>query len=90
MMHSLLPAAVACLWAVTATLIALLPSRDHHWRAAYALIAIGIPILGWLTYANGPWVGLVALAAGASILRWPVIYLFRWVRRGGKRVGPAE
>jgi hypothetical protein len=90
MMHSLLPAAVACLWAITATMIALLPSKDHHWRAAYVLIAVGIPILGWLTYANGPWVGLAALAAGISILRWPVVYLWRWVRRGGKRVGPAE
>ena len=71
----------ACLWAVTATLIAMLPSRDHHWRAAYGLIAAGIPILGWVTYENGPWTGLIVLAAGASILRWPVIYLWRWLRR---------
>jgi hypothetical protein len=72
---------LACLWAVTATLIAMLPSRDHHWRAAYVLIALGIPILGYVTYQNGPWVGLIVLAAGASILRWPLIYLWRWLRR---------
>ncbi|MCB2126254.1 MAG: DUF2484 family protein [Rhodobacteraceae bacterium] len=71
----------ACLWAVTATLIAMLPSRDRHWRAAYGLIAAGIPILGWVTYENGPWTGLMVLAAGASILRWPLIYLWRWLRR---------
>ena len=33
----------ACLWAAIATFVAMLPSRDHHWRAAYALIAVGIP-----------------------------------------------
>lgn len=72
---------LACLWAVTATLIAILPSRDRHWRAAYMLIAAGIPILGWVTLQNGPWVGLIVLAAGASILRWPLIYLWRRMRR---------
>ncbi len=71
---------LACIWAVTATLIAMLPSRDHHWRAAYVLIALGIPILGYVTYQNGPWLGLIVLAAGASILRWPLIYLWRWAR----------
>ncbi len=75
----------ACLWAITATVTAMLPSRDKHWRAAYLLIAIGIPILGYVTYQNGPWVGLVVLAAGASILRWPLIHLWRWARRRGVR-----
>lgn len=72
---------LACLWAITATLIAMLPSRDHHWRAAYGLIGFGIPILGWVSYQNGPWIGLIVLAAGASILRWPLIYLWRRARR---------
>ena len=75
----------ACLWAIVATLTAMLPSRDHHWRAAYLLIAAGIPILGWVTYENGPWIGLIVLAAGASILRWPLIYLWRWLRRKAAR-----
>ena len=75
----------ACIWAVLATVIAMLPSRDHHWRAAYWLIAAGIPILGWVTYQNGPLAGLLVLAAGASILRWPVIYLWRWARRKAAR-----
>jgi len=63
----------------------MLPSRDHHWRAAYALIAAGIPILGWVSWSNGPWVGLIVLAAGASILRWPLIRLWRWLRRKAAR-----
>ncbi|MEM6594639.1 MAG: DUF2484 family protein [Pseudomonadota bacterium] len=83
----------ALLWIVIANFVAMLPSRDHHWKAAYAFIAIGVPILGWLTWENGPWVGLLALAAGVSILRWPVRYLGRWMRRKAgldKPVHPAE
>ncbi|MCB2127873.1 MAG: DUF2484 family protein [Rhodobacteraceae bacterium] len=76
---------LACLWAITATVIAMLPSRDHHWRAAYVMIALGIPIVGGVTYQNGPVLGLIVLAAGASILRWPVIYLWRWLRRKAAR-----
>lgn len=71
--------AFACLWAVVATIIAVLPWRIH-WPAAYALIAVGIPLLGWVTYQNGPILGMLVLAAGVSVLRWPVIYLFRWLR----------
>lgn len=72
---------LACLWAVVATATAMLPSRDQHWRAAYFLIVAGIPILGWVTYQNGALVGLLVLAAGVSVLRWPLIYFWRWVRR---------
>ncbi|MDF1715613.1 MAG: DUF2484 family protein [Antarcticimicrobium sp.] len=72
---------LACLWAVAANLSAMLPSRDNHWRRAYGLIALGIPLLGWVTYQNGPWIGLLVLAAGMSVLRWPVLYLARWLRR---------
>ena len=78
---------LAFLWIVVANLLAMLPSNDHHWRRAYVLIALGVPLLGYVTYENGPWVGLLALAAGASILRWPVIYLTRWMRRLGRHGG---
>ena len=74
-------------WIVSANLIALLPTRDHHWRAAYFLIAIGVPLLAWVTWENGWVIGLICLIAAASILRWPVIYLARWVRRV---IGPSE
>ena len=76
---------LACLWALVANVLATLPSRDSHWTRAYALIAIGIPVLGFVTWQNGPWIGFLVLAAGASVLRWPVIYLSRWVRRKIKR-----
>lgn len=72
---------LVCLWAVAAQVIALTPSRDKHWRVAYVLIAVGIPLLGYVIYENGPWVGLLVLVGAMSILRWPVIYLTRWLRK---------
>ena len=72
---------LACIWVIAATFIAMLPSKRHHWPQAYALIAAGIPLLGYVTYQNGPVAGLLTFIAGASILRWPLIYLWRWVRR---------
>jgi hypothetical protein len=72
---------LACLWALAANLLAMMPSRNHHWRRAYVLMALGVPILGFVTWQNGPWIGLMVMAAGMSVLRWPVIYLGRWMRR---------
>ena len=77
-----------CLWAIAANVAAMFPSKRKHWPSAIVLIAVGIPILGWVTYENGPLWGLLALAAGMSILRWPVFFLWRWVRR--QVMGQAE
>lgn len=74
-------AILVLLWLVAANVAGMLPLRGNHWPAAYVLIAIGVPLLGYVTYENGPWIGMLALAAGASILRWPLIYLWRWIRR---------
>ena len=68
-------------WLVAANVLAMLPSRDNLWTRAYVLIAIGIPLLGYITYTNGPFLGMAFLVAGCSVLRWPVIYLARWIRR---------
>lgn len=73
--------ALGCVWLIAANVLAMVPSRDNHWARAYGLIAVGIPLLGYITYVNGPIYGLLFLIAGASVLRWPVIYLGRWVRQ---------
>ena len=83
------PVLLALVWLVAVNVGGLLPTKDYHWRFAYAMIALGIPLLGWLTWTQGPIVGLLFLAAGASVLRWPLIYLMRWLR-GTKRSEPAE
>jgi len=72
---------LSCIWAVAANVLAMTPSKDHHWRNAYVLIAVGIPIVGYVVFQHGPWIGLLVLAAGCSVLRWPVIYFGRWLRR---------
>ncbi|MBI1418575.1 MAG: DUF2484 family protein [Limimaricola sp.] len=72
-------------WMLVANVLALIPSRDNHWTRAYGLIATGIPLLGYATWQNGPLVGLLLFAAGASILRWPLIFLWRWARRQAAR-----
>jgi hypothetical protein len=82
------PLIAALLWLIIANAIAMLPSRDHHWRAAYLLITIGIPLLGWVTYVEGPIWGMLLLAGGASVLRWPLIHLWRHLWQQSKE--PAE
>ncbi len=72
---------LAALWALIANILAMTPSKDHHWSNAYVLIGVGIPILGFVVWQHGPWIGMLVLAAGMSVLRWPVIYLGRWIRR---------
>jgi len=76
---------LACVWAIVANVLAILPSDDNHWRRAYFLIALEIPLVGFVTFENGPWIGFFVLFAGMSVLRWPVRYLLRWVLRSAGR-----
>lgn len=78
---------LACIWVLVATVIALVPMRSH-WPAAYVLAAVGIPIVGFVTFQNGPIAGMLVLAGGASMLRWPLVHLWRWLK--ARRREPAE
>lgn len=79
---------LAFLWLIIANVLGMIPSKDNMWSRAYGLIAVGIPLLGYVTYQNGPWIGLLFLAAGMSVLRWPVRYLFAWIKRMISRPDP--
>ncbi|MEL7215224.1 MAG: DUF2484 family protein [Pseudomonadota bacterium] len=71
---------LAGLWALVATVIALLP-RKTHWPGAYLLMAALVPVLVLLWREQGPlWAGLMLLGA-MSVLRWPVWFALRWARR---------
>ena len=76
----MLPLMAGFLWLILANMIAMFPSRDHHWTNAYILMAIGVPLLVWIGWTNGPLVATAFLIGGASVLRWPVYFLARWFR----------
>ncbi|MFY0618675.1 DUF2484 family protein [Shimia sp.] len=71
----------AFLWLVAANLRAMFPSKDHHWRFAYVMIAIGVPIVIGVAYQHNIWIALVVLLMGGWIMRWPVIFFWRWLKR---------
>lgn len=70
---------LACGWLVLSNVIGMFPSKKKHWPAAYVLITVGLPLLGYVFWENGIWVTLAVFVAAASILRWPVRYFLRWV-----------
>jgi hypothetical protein len=80
----------AFIWLIVANLRAMFPSKDHHWKFAYVMIAIGIPILIGVAIQNSIWLALVLLGMGAWIMRWPVIYLWRWFKRVSGMETPSD
>lgn len=75
------PLAALSLWIVTAWLLSVILKPRQTWPAAYGLIAIGLPLLFWIFQRHGSLVALAALAVGCLVLRWPLIYLGRWLRK---------
>ena len=63
------------IWLIATTVTALFSSKDRLLRRAYLLIGIGLPILGWVIYQNGPMIALFFLTAGPAVVRWPLDYL---------------
>lgn len=75
---------LVCLWVVAASVAGTLPKR-LHWPCAWGLIVTGIPLLGFITLQAGPVWGLLAMAGGASILRWPLRRFGGWMHRAVSR-----
>ncbi|WP_179380557.1 DUF2484 family protein [Jannaschia marina] len=75
-----MPLIALCLWVVLAWLLQIVLTAKQSWPAAYGLIALGLPLVAWLGLSLGwPW-ALLGVAVMALVLRWPVIYLGRWIR----------
>ena len=53
---------------------------DGALFAAYLLMATGLPLTFCLFQTHGALWTLAFLTAGASILRWPLYFAWRWVR----------
>lgn len=68
-----------CLWIVTAAAVALMPGK-YHWRGAYGLIAVLVPLVCYIWWELGLWYAAGAVVAALSILRWPVRFALRWLR----------
>lgn len=66
-----LAAVLACLWAVAATGVAMLPMR---WQYAPGIaLLLAAPVLIWLLAAEyGPWAGALAVLAFLSMFRRPL------------------
>ena len=64
--------AMFCLWLLAAAAAGLLPPRWERRPSAAALVATGVPILGFLTWLHGPMVGLLALGLGVMLLWRPL------------------
>lgn len=81
------PPVWVAMWVVAAGLLSMLPTRRSHWPLAWVLLGIGLPLLGWTFAAAGPLWGLLALGVGCAVLRWPLRYGLRHLRRlaGGDR-----
>ena len=75
------PLVLIGLWVVLAFVMAAVPSTDNHWRRAYILIGVGLPIIVWITLNNGILMGALGFIIGGLVLRWPVYFLWQWIKR---------
>jgi len=83
------PLPLFCIWIIVAAMIGFAPAR-FHWRGAYALIGLGVPLLIWMAFEQPVWVTALCTLAAASVLRWPLIRLGRWVRARLGFAGPVQ
>ena len=72
-------------WVVLATLIGLMPRR-FHWRGAILLMVLLVPLVPYVWVQVNPFIALLFLAGVLSILRWPLIFLGRWINRQFTRI----
>lgn len=66
----------ACLWALAATVTALLPMRLQY-PPGLTLLVLAPVLIVWLGVDHGHWVAGIGLAGFASMFRKPLIYLLR-------------
>lgn len=70
-----------CVWALIANVIALFPSKRHHWPAAYALLAFSVPMMAVIIYENDGLLIAAAILIWISTMRWPIRYGWIWIKQ---------
>lgn len=71
----------ACLWALAATVVALLPMR-YQYVPGVVLLALAPVLILWMGVAIAWWAGFLALAAFVSMFRKPLRYF--WAKARGE------
>ena len=74
---------VACVWAISATITALLPMR-RQMIPGVTLLATALPLLGWIGWQHGWLLAVLGLLGFLSMMRNPLIYFVK--RAMGKPV----
>ncbi|GGH52107.1 DUF2484 family protein [Frigidibacter albus] len=78
--------ALVLIWMLAANVPLLVADRRRR-AAGYALVLLGVPILGYVTWQVGPVWGLILLGLGAAMLRWPPLTLGRALLHPGQGRG---
>lgn len=73
------PVIAGCLWVLCATVTALMPMRHQTVPGLTLLIAAPV-LIGWLGYAHGWWLSVLALLAFGSMFRNPLRYFYARAR----------
>lgn len=84
--------AAVLLWGCLASLLPWLRPR-HQMPGLWLVVALGVPVLGWITLVLGPLLGLVVFMLGLGVLlRSPLTLVRRRAGRAGQGLngGPAE
>lgn len=71
-----LPLVLAAIWALAATVTALLPMRLQVWSGIPLLVAAPV-LLVWIGYEHGIWWVAIGLLAVLSMFRNPLLFLGR-------------
>jgi hypothetical protein len=84
------PLGAFVLWLLATVLTARVSCPNRQGWAAMGLVVLGIPLLGWITWLNGPIWGGAALIIGCVLLRLPVARLVSRPDGNEARQEPAE
>lgn len=76
----MISAALGCVWVILISLVALMPYPQHR-PYALAMLVLFPSVLGAVAWEFGWLWALLLFLGAASIYRYPLIFLVKWLRR---------